>query len=79
MLQPRGLCRTDGKRSDSVTKFLWEMGKQLVWDITVVDALAPCRLNQGCLCNPGTTATEAEASIIEKYRDFIDNGYLFNR
>ena len=27
----------------------WEMGKQLVWDVTVVDALAPSLLNQGSL------------------------------
>ena len=46
----------------------WEMGKQLVWDVTVVDALAPSRLNEGFLCNPGTTATEAEARKIEEYR-----------
>ena len=53
----------------------WEMGKQLVWDVTVVDALAPSRLNQGSLCNPGTT--EAEAREIEKYRESLDNGYIF--
>ena len=33
----------------------WEMGKQLVWDVVVLDALAPSRLNQGSLCNQGTT------------------------
>ena len=65
-LEPRGLYRTDGKRPDGVTLIPWEMGKQLVWDVTVVDALAPSRLNQGSLCNPGTTATEAEARKIEK-------------
>ena len=54
-----------------------EMGKQLVWDVTVVDALAPSRLDQGSLCNPGTTATETEARKIEKYRELIDNGYFF--
>ena len=53
------------------------MGKQLVWDVTVVDAQSPSRLNQGSLCNPGTTATEAEARKIEKYRELIDNGYIF--
>ena len=52
MLEPRGLYRTDGKRPDGVTMIPWEMGKQLVWDVTVVDALAPSRLNQGSLCNP---------------------------
>ena len=65
MLEPRGLYRTDGKRPDGVTMTPWEMGKQLVWDVTVVDALAPSLLNQDSLCNPGTTATEAEARKIE--------------
>ena len=69
--------RTYGKRPDGVTMIPWEMGEQLVWDVTVVNALAPSRLNQGSLCNPGTTATEAEARKIEKYRDLIDNGYIF--
>ena len=54
-----------------------EMGKQLVWDVTVVDALAHSRLNQGSLCNPGTTATEAEARKIEEYCELIDKGYIF--
>ena len=53
----------------------WEMDEQLVWDVTVVDALAPSRLNQGSLCNSETT--EAEARKIEKYCELIDNGYIF--
>ena len=51
MREPRGLYRTDGKRPDGVTMNPGEMGKQLVWDVKVVDALAPSRLNQGSLCN----------------------------
>ena len=77
MLEPRRLYRSDGKRPDGVTMIPWKISKQLVWDVTVVDALAPSRLNQGSLCNPGTTATEAEARKIEKYRELIDNGYIF--
>ena len=61
MLEPCELNRTDGERPDGVTMIPWEMGKQLVWDVIVADALAPSRLNQGSFCNPGTTATEAEA------------------
>ena len=76
-LEPRGLYRTDGKRPDGVTMIPWEMGKQLVWYVTVVDALAPSRLNQGSSCNPGTTATEAEARKIEKYCELIDSEYIF--
>ena len=46
-LEPLGLYRTDGKRPNGVTMVPWEMRKQLVRDVTVVDALAPSRLNQG--------------------------------
>ena len=60
-----------------VTGNPWEMGKQQVWNVTVVVALAPNRLNQGSLFNLGTTAIEAEARKIEKYRELIDNGYIF--
>ena len=77
MLEPHGMYGTDGKRPDGVTMIPWEMGKQLVWDVTVVDALAPSRLNQGSLYNPGTTTTEAESRKMEKYRELIDNGYIF--
>ena len=55
----------------------WEMVKQLVWDVTCVDALAPNRLNQGSLCNARTTVTEGEARKTETYRELIDNGYIF--
>ena len=57
---------------------LWEKGKELLWDVTVVDALAPSRLNQGPLFNPGTTATEVEARKYEKCRELIHNEYIFN-
>ena len=60
MLELRGLYPTDGKRPDGIAMIPWVMGKQLVWDVAVVDALAPSRLKQGSYCNPGT-ATQAEA------------------
>ena len=48
-LEQRGFHRTDGKRQDSLNMIPWEMGEQLVWDVTFVDALAPRRLNHGSL------------------------------
>ena len=77
VLEPRGLYRTDRKRPDGVTMIPWEMGKQLVWGVTVVNTLTPSRLNQGSLCNPGTTASEALVHKIETYRKLTDNGYIF--
>ena len=40
MLELCGQYWTDGKRPDGVTKIPWEMGKELVRDVTFVDALA---------------------------------------
>ena len=53
------------------------MGKQLECDVTVLDALAPSRLNQNFFCNPRTTAIKAEARKSEKYCEIIDSGYIF--
>ena len=34
--EPQGLCRSDGKRPDGLTLIPWQIGKSLVWDVTVV-------------------------------------------
>ena len=61
VLQPRHLYRTDQKRPDGLKLVPWAVGKQLLWDVTVVDSLAPsCRINTGSVCKPGTAAAEAE-------------------
>ena len=60
VLKPRHLYRTDQKRPDGLTLVPWAVGKQLLWDVTVVNSLAPCRINAGSVCNPGTAAAEAE-------------------
>ena len=40
-------------RPDGLTLVPWAVGKQLLWDVTVEDSLAPCRINAGSVCNPG--------------------------
>ena len=48
-----------------------------MWDVTVVDSLAPCRINAGSVCNTGAAAAEAEEQKNYKYEDLVDDGYLF--
>ena len=43
----------------------------------MVDSLAPCRINGGTVCNPGTAAVKAEEQKNDKYEDLVDDGYLF--
>ena len=77
VLEPRHLYRTDQKRPDGLTLVPWAVGKQLLWDVTVVESLAPCRNNAGSVWNPGTAAAEAEEQKIDKYKDLVNDVYLF--
>ena len=60
VLEPQHLYRTDQKRPDGLTLVPQAVGKQMLWNVTVVDSLAPCRINAGSVCNPGTAKAEAE-------------------
>ena len=77
VLKPRQLYRADQKRPDGLTRVPWAVGKQLLWDVTVVDSLAPCRIKDWSVCNPCTAAAEAEERKNDKYEDLVDDGYLF--
>ena len=79
VLEPRHIYRTDQKRTDGLTLVPWAVGKQLLWDVTVVDSLAPCRIDAGSVYNPGTAAVEAEERKIDKYKDLVNDGNFFNR
>ena len=57
MLELRGLYRTDGKRLEGITIIHWEMGEKLAWDVTVVDAVAPSRLNLTSFLTSGNGST----------------------
>ena len=70
VLEPRHLYRTDQKRPDGLTLVPWAVGEQLLWDVTVVDSLAPFRIKSG-------SVAEAEKQKIYKYKDLVNDGYLF--
>ena len=67
ILDSNGLTPTDGKRPDGITLAPWEECKQLVWDVTCVDLLAPSRIENGSVANPGTAAEDAEELKTAKY------------
>ena len=72
VLEPRHLYRTDQKRPDGLALVPWAVAKQLLWDVTVEDSLAPCRNNAGSVCNP-----EAEEQKIDKYKVLVNDVYPF--
>ena len=38
--EPIGLSRSDGKHLDCLTLVPWQVGNNLVWDVTIADRLA---------------------------------------
>ena len=71
VLEPAGLSRTDGKRSDGVTAIPWRRGKPLVWDVTFVDSFASSRAQQ-----QGSFSTEAETRKTLKYANIEERKYI---
>ena len=45
----------------------------------VVDSLALSRISAGSVCNPGRAVAEAEEQKKDKYKDSVDDGYLFQK
>ena len=68
ILEPNGLTRSDG-----ITLAPWEEGKH----VTCVDLLAPSRIENGSVANPGTAAEDAEELKTAKYVCLTDKGYIF--
>ena len=60
ILEPVGLCRTDGKRADGVTIVPWKRGRALTWDVTVWDSFAPSYVSLAA-SGPGLIANRAES------------------
>ena len=55
------------------------VGKQLQWNVLVIDCLAPNRISADSVCNPRTATAEPEDLKSAKYRDLINDGYNFQR
>jgi hypothetical protein len=67
LLEPKSLCRDDGKRPDGLSVLPWANGRCLVWDFTCPDTLAVSHLNRAVL-SPSAVANDAEHRKTMKYR-----------
>ena len=45
VLEPSGLSREDGKRPDGMTLIPWQGGKNVTWDVTVIETVADSYLH----------------------------------
>jgi len=65
-LEPRHLLNDDRKKADGATLFAWSRGRQLVWDFTSPDTLAPSYLARTSSV-AGAAAARAEQLKRNKY------------
>ena len=65
LLEPKSLCRDDGKRPDGLTVLPWANGRCL-WDFTCPDTLAASHLNRAVV-SQGAVANDAANRKTTKY------------
>ena len=75
MLEPTGLCRTDGKRPDGVTIIPWKTNCCLVWDATCTDTFAASHLAQATR-DARAVAALAEQRKLTKYLDLAQTHHF---
>ena len=72
ILEPSGLDKSDGRRSDGITTFPWKHGKCSVWDATVVDAFSKSHIIASSI-ESGSSAKFAEILKSCKYQGLVGN------
>ncbi|GAU89490.1 hypothetical protein RvY_02037 [Ramazzottius varieornatus] len=68
VLEPSGIFRKDKRRLDGMTQVPWKNGKELVWDVTVVDTQALANFAMST-AKAGSAADAAKKRKITKYED----------
>ena len=67
-LEPRGLCRMDGRRPDGMSLIPWSRGRALVWDATCRDTYAPSYIHLSS-AKAGAVTEEAAAQKRRLYAE----------
>ncbi|KAJ2937326.1 hypothetical protein O0L34_g17637 [Tuta absoluta] len=75
VLEPPGLCRTDGKRPDGLTLIPWQKGRCLLWDATCVSTFAISHI-RGTQKSASSAAETAAGLKHTKYANF-ESAYDF--
>ena len=75
ILEPVGLCRSDGKRPDGVTILSWKRGHPLTWDVTCWDTFAPSYTSIAA-SGAGATANCAETRKLSLYSELSRTHYF---
>ena len=70
ILEPVGLNRGVGRRSDEVTSFPFKGGMALAWDATCTDSFSTSNLCSTIL-NPGSASSAAEDLKVRKYSQLV--------
>ena len=76
MKEPAGLSVSDDKRPDGLILIPWRAGKSAVWDVTVIDTVAPTYVNMASQ-EAGKVAELASARKEVEYVDLSQITYLF--
>src|SRR6218665_3209550 len=68
--EPQGMLRSDGRRPDGTTLIPWRAGRNLVWDATVIETIAPSYL-QATAATAGAAAEIADVRKTKTYQDLL--------
>ena len=75
VLEPVGVCRSDGKRADGMTRFPWKSGKPLLWDVTCKDSLCQSYIHLSSK-KAGEVCKLGESLKRKKYEELLDRFYF---
>ena len=76
ILEPSGICRSDGKRVDGMSLVPWRSGRALLWDATCKDTLCKSYISR-TRAKSGEAASLGESQKRAKYKELEDRGFLF--
>ena len=63
--EPKGLLRTDNKRPDGYTLIPWQAGRNLTWDVSIVNTVAASYIQTTSVIAGGATEIASERKIVK--------------